>query len=266
MIPVGILTASATSSFSFLLDQFPGAAAAYSLRKLRAAYTGNCCQVRRSSDNATQDIGFVNNVIDSTALVTFCGSGNGFVSIWYDQSGTGNNAIQATLANQPKIVNLGSIINVNGKPSLEVDLTDFFNVTSIFCPLRTVFSVYKRTASLTDFFPYGGGLGEYIFSNIYYVETSTTLLTSNSADTTSNQVLISTYNTGAASFQYKNNAIIPSTSGGLTRTSTITYLLTLNTINRFSNGNFQEIIIYTINNSSNLSAIDTNINTFYSIY
>ena len=45
-------------SVPLLLDTYPNAAVAYSLRKLRTAYTGAAIRVRRSSDNAEQDIGF----------------------------------------------------------------------------------------------------------------------------------------------------------------------------------------------------------------
>ena len=43
---------------NLLLDDYPNSAVAYSLRKLRTAYTGAAIRVRRSSDNAEQDIGF----------------------------------------------------------------------------------------------------------------------------------------------------------------------------------------------------------------
>ena len=46
-------------------------AVAYSLRKLRAAYAGSAVNVRRSSDNATTDIGFVNGQLDIASLSTF---------------------------------------------------------------------------------------------------------------------------------------------------------------------------------------------------
>jgi surface protein len=70
-----------------LLDTYPNAAAAYSLRLLRSAYTGSAIRVRRSSDNTEQDIGFVSNELDTSALTTFCSGTNGFVKTWYDQSG-----------------------------------------------------------------------------------------------------------------------------------------------------------------------------------
>ena len=102
-----------------LLDLYPNAAAAYSVRKLRAAYTGSAIRVRRSSDNTEQDIGFSSDNLDESALTSFCGAGNGFVTTWYDQSGNGRNATQSTAANQPKIVSSGVVINVNGKASLD---------------------------------------------------------------------------------------------------------------------------------------------------
>ena len=102
-----------------LLDLYPNAAAAYSVRKLREAYTGNAIRVRRSSDNTEQDIGFSGANLDTSALTSFCGSGNGFVTTWYDQSGNARNATQSTAGNQPKIVNSGVVINVNGKASLD---------------------------------------------------------------------------------------------------------------------------------------------------
>ena len=40
-----------------ILDKVPGAVAALSLRKLKGAYTGPAVRIRRSSDNAEQDIG-----------------------------------------------------------------------------------------------------------------------------------------------------------------------------------------------------------------
>jgi hypothetical protein len=97
----------------FLLDQFSGAAAAYSLRRLRNAYTGNCIRVRRSSDNAELDIGFTpTGVLDTVALLAHVGAGDGFVTTWYDQSGSSRNATQATLTAQPQIVSSG-VINVS---------------------------------------------------------------------------------------------------------------------------------------------------------
>lgn len=91
-------------AFTGLLDTYPGAAAAYSLRLLDSTYTGDAINVRRASDNAVQDIGFdANGDLDTSALATFCAGTDGFVVRWYDQSGNGNDLVRVTTAQQPKI-------------------------------------------------------------------------------------------------------------------------------------------------------------------
>jgi len=91
-----------------LLDIYTGATGAYSLRLLKIGYSGNCIKVRRSDTDATQDIGFSGNVIDSSALETFCDGNDGFVDTWYDQSGNGNNITTTADADEPRIVNSGT--------------------------------------------------------------------------------------------------------------------------------------------------------------
>jgi hypothetical protein len=87
-----------------LLDQVPGAVAAYSLRKLSNAYAGQAVNVRRSSDNATQDISFTGNDFNSGNFSNFVGASTGFVATWYDQAGSANaTAIGGLTANQPAI-------------------------------------------------------------------------------------------------------------------------------------------------------------------
>jgi hypothetical protein len=92
-------------------------AAAYSMRKLSSVYSGSALQVRRSSDNTTQDIGFTaGGELDTVSLKAFVGSGNGYVSIWYDQSGNGKNLTQATNSRQPMLVASGVINREQSKP------------------------------------------------------------------------------------------------------------------------------------------------------
>ncbi|RYY90691.1 MAG: HYR domain-containing protein [Chitinophagaceae bacterium] len=95
------------------------ASPAYSLRKLSDAYAGKAVQVRRSSNNNTLDIGFTSNGdLDTAALKAFAGSGDAYVSIWYDQSGYAINAVQASSGLQPRLVNAGVIERLNGRPAL----------------------------------------------------------------------------------------------------------------------------------------------------
>jgi hypothetical protein len=54
--------------------------------------------------------------LDADALLSFVGTGNGFVTTWYDQSGNSRNATQTTLVNQPQIVDSGAVQTENGRP------------------------------------------------------------------------------------------------------------------------------------------------------
>ena len=98
------------------------AAAAYSTRRLRTAYTGPAIRVRRSSDNVEADIGFTTaGDLDTAALLAHVqhggpGPGNedGFVTAWYDQSGNGRNATETTAARQPRIVDAGVVEVMSG--------------------------------------------------------------------------------------------------------------------------------------------------------
>ncbi len=138
------LATSTAGAYSFIvtysevsdrvLDNYAGGQAAFSLRKLRAGYTGNCIKVRRSSDNTTQDIGFSGTDLDAAALLTFCGGGDGFVHTWFDQSTAGRNAVNTSTGEQPQIVNSGSVIQVNGKPAVEFDGSNDTLLTSAFAP------------------------------------------------------------------------------------------------------------------------------------
>ena len=108
---------------TFLLDNYNNSYGAYSLRKLRSAYNGNCIRVRRSSDNTEQDFGFVNNYLDLTSLQTFVGANSGFITTWYNQTDFFDpnynlNLSQSTAVNQPRIINAGSLYTVNGKASI----------------------------------------------------------------------------------------------------------------------------------------------------
>jgi len=104
-------------------SKFRGATAAYSLRELDS-YNEPVVRVRRSSDNAERD--FTAEQISSGEMVNWVtaqsATANGFVSIWYDQSGFGYNAREPNATYQPKIVDGGSIVTdtdgkiaINGK-------------------------------------------------------------------------------------------------------------------------------------------------------
>ncbi len=94
-------------------------AAAYSLRRLSAVYAGAAVEVRRSSDGATSAIGFTaSGDLDTAALVAFVGSGSGFVTTWFDQTGNGRHKTQPVGAEQPVLVEAGVVQTMSGRPTV----------------------------------------------------------------------------------------------------------------------------------------------------
>jgi hypothetical protein len=282
MIPVGILTAAATSSFSFLLDLYPGATIAYSLRKLRSTYTGNSIRVRRSSDNTETNIGFVNNLLDTATLSSFCGSGNGFVTTWYDQSLNGNNALQILTGSQPQIVLNGVIFTQNGLPTLfflgistsnDLPFTGIVADTNISTYIvgRAFFRNGSVAGPMFGHFENGPGIiigqnvdGSFVIisklnGNVNIAQTS-----ANSLDT--NFYIQNVYITTDIK-TYKNNTLIPLSS----QSSTTVPQLLVNTIGKYGNiltthGYISEAIIYKTNQLTNQTGINANINSFYTIF
>ena len=113
-----------------LLDTYTGAAAAYSLRKLSSDYSGSAITVTTDGVDS-QDIGFSGSNLDTAALESFAGSGDAYVSTWYDQSGNSRNFTQSTFANMPKIVSSGTTITQNSKPIVEFDgSTRYMDISS----------------------------------------------------------------------------------------------------------------------------------------
>jgi hypothetical protein len=108
----------------FFSDIFGVPDVAFSVRKLTPTST-NCIRVRRSNDNAEQDIGFVSNtgdaLIDTSALLSFVGSGNdGFVTTLYNQGNNGNDFTNTNGSTQARIVDGGSlVVDSEGFPAVQ---------------------------------------------------------------------------------------------------------------------------------------------------
>ena len=275
-----------SENFGFfgLLDIYPNAAAAYSLRLLRVLYLGNAIRVRRSSDNAEQDIGFVSNGdLDTTALTTFCSGTNGFVTTWYDQSGNGKNATQSTAANQPQIVSSGSILNVNSKPSLKFDgITDSLlnstftniNVNQFF--INQVLShngstLNSASFTLSDGLSQPAGLSfltvyPYRLSNysLFYDGVSVSFGTNPIASGQLNLTLEQTLSTNRSG--YINSTLRGANTANLSIADLNNLYIGTNDVGQNFDGNMQETILYLSDNSSNRTGIESNINTYYAIY
>lgn len=109
------------------LDTVAGYIGNYGLCKLRTAYAGAAIRVRRSSDNAEQDISFDGSGnLDVASFNTFVGAATGYITKWYDQSGNARDAVQATTTLQPEL----KPYQQNARPSIYYGGTKYLTVAA----------------------------------------------------------------------------------------------------------------------------------------
>ena len=259
-----------------LLDTYTGAAAAYSLRRLSSSYSGSAIRVRRASDNTEQDIGFnVFGELDTVSLASFCSGTDGFVAKWYDQSGNANDVTQTTTANQPKIYDSSTgVVTENGKPALLWQNTAGQNLAlpTLTLTTKTVTGVFTpRSGAISRYISSYGGSGSINTEVIVdYLSTGSIRLadgeTSASTAISLGQLL---------PFAYRNSSeiAIGANGGTLATTATTATSSNLNSIKINDEGGnaepseyHQELVIWDSDQSSNRTNIESNINTFYSIY
>jgi hypothetical protein len=228
------------------------------------------------------------NVLDESALRTFCGAGNGFVTTWYDQSGNARNATQTTASDQSRIVNLGVVETLNNKPAINAFANNTIksyvtNYSNIINRPVTIFSVLKNDILPANVFNNvtfniagtvlqgGGGRYEQITNNTNSIISQIRGLSpdvTNNLNALSHIIHSSFYKTNT--LQQRVNSI---DSSEVTPTGTIFSIasnFTIINVNTSTNFNgakrFQEVIIYESDLFSNRVAIELNINTHYAIY
>jgi PKD repeat protein len=293
-----------TVNFPYLLDIYPNAAAAYSLRKLRSSYAGNCIRVRRTSDNTELNIGFVNNFLDTATLVSFVGAGSGFLTRFYDQSGNNRDSIQTSAFNQPRIINAGVLYTENGKAAINCydAIRCSFNITqggfggntiltnvsyayAFFTGKTAQTNVTRRTMlSIASVNTNSGRF--YIASDGISTNTMVTggrRLDTDALEQTSATTHGSAYSlfTGvadyanAAAYIYKNGVLggskVPfQTAGATSNTSSYNYESYIGAgrgdiYGGIENGSVSEVVIYNTDQSSNRAAIETNIKNYFGL-
>ena len=265
---------------NLLLDDYPGAAAAYSVRKLDKDYTGFAMEIRRASDNATQNIGFVGENLDVTSINTFCSGTTCTVRTWYDQSGNGRNAVQATAANQPTIYTGGSVTLINGQPAVL-----WPNYTNGYSLVNNSFNFSQpNTIFTTIYFTGISGRQDYVYDSanssfrhiLLHLEATNNWTSfagllepiEPNADLVARKILFcQLYNT-TNSLIRKNGSQTDTGNAGTMSMSGITigngYAPSGGQFNH--SGSIFEIIIYNSNKTTDISSIENNINTYYSIY
>jgi hypothetical protein len=270
-------------------DVSPNAAAGYSLRDL-VSLSGDTTvvRVRRSNDNAEAD--FKANEVSTIAA--WVGAGNdGFVSVWYDQSGiTINNMFQISLANQPKIVDVGVFLGqvdfLNGVSTfLETNNPNLANLSEL-----SLFSVLEPvTASVNEFAISAGSIvnstGNYGgwalwangFSNrLDFATQARGSGTNTRAElniTSTSPVVYSAILNGTNAQAALNgdlgtentSMITPNNTDAIRRKLRLGCQYTF-TPASFYSGAIKEFILYTSDQSANRTALEDNMNKVYNIY
>ena len=255
-----------TPYLTTLLDLYSGAAAAYSLRKLKSSYTGSAIRVRRSSDNTEMNIGFDSDGnLDTYSLSAFVGTGNGFVTTWYDQSGNNNPLFKNSATNQPRIVNSGVVETVGGKPAVRwITIGGVENLMGLTTGLTNVCSVFLNITYLSGvgMVPLLGHTTAYD----YHADGSVYLSTAHASSYVLNgtKYINGVSKTNATFTKSSSNSLISmihtSASGRVNQISSD------RAIGRWFDGYYSEIILYSTDQTTNRVGIESNINTYYSIY
>ena len=268
---------------SYLLDTY-SATTAYSLRQLKTGVS-KVVRVRRSSDNREEN--FTATEVTDGTLTGFCGGGDGFVVQWVDQSGNGNTITQSVAANQPRLVNSGTVLTLNSVGAIQFDgSNDYLTRGTSFNYLHSndiswcyvannesnnsagqVFSnrqtsgsnigwlsvIDRRTNKLHTFADEGATTTAY--TNLATDNTNSQRLntffldSSDNGEAFLNGVSQSTATLGASVTAGGNLDIGRQALGG-------SYL----------NGYIQEVIFFSVDESANRADIESDINTHYGIY
>jgi hypothetical protein len=290
-----------------VLDSFPGAVAAFSFRRLSNTYQGNAIMVVRSSDKDSSNIGFSGNYLDTVSLKNFCLTGatdSCFVRTWYDQSGDGRHARQATYANMPKVMINGAILYKGNNVVMQRD-SDFVAIPtnvglasqSIFTAMSLNVAVDETTAAIRAWSNDSTVLSTNIFHNVFAFGVVTGNIANERhvwlvlADRVSPDPAIQVYGSGQTSTNLSAARYLWSHLYDAGTTVAVYKNGVQETMTNFTTGNFTstirprswnigganelttqrnnsvfEVIVYPSYNTSNRAAIETNINTFYSIY
>jgi hypothetical protein len=267
--------ANLPATSSGLLYDYPGAAAAYSVRSL-SNNAIKCMRVRRTvSPFDEQDIGFDSNGdLDTAALAAFGGSDPLTVSAWYDQSGQSRDATQSTAGSQPIIYDGSAVITENGKPAIDFVQNSSRSLNGPTFSNNSImsFSVNREVTNRGTIWGLGGG-------NMYKIleaqNWSNVQLLIFKGDGTNYDSATSTATRDFAQHLITvsrfSNALKAYIDGISEIDTTDTYAASSGALgfgNRNTQGQLylQEAVFYESDQSTNRTGIESNINTYFSIY
>lgn len=256
------------SGGSYILDTYGSAKVAYSLHQLSSTAT-LACRVRRSSDNAEQDIGFVAGDLDTTSLLSFVGAGDGFVVKMYDQSGNANDVFNSTGGDQRYIVQSG-VLNLYPSSSIVTtyrqSVNSYLNLTTPFLQTSEHTTVSVGNTTLGEFNGVNGNnapisVGTTTSKTLRYFDT-----TSNNFGTlTGGNHITGTYRKLDNTIRAFDNGVL---FGSSLTGSTLSASNYIKIWDRLSNANYYSstVILWENDLSANSIDISTELNNYYGFY
>ena len=278
------------ADFVGLLDDYSGAAAAYSVRLLSSTYSGALVRIRKDTGGQPEkdfypdengELSLDSEDGGNTRLGNWIGSNDGYVVTWYSQAGvSGRDATQSLAANQAQIVNGGSLISVNSKPALLAN-NSYYNISvpnySIFSKLdvykyanlptsnETVYGLndggnnnrfeFRQDGADLEFFIRENG-GSFVQPSIKTQDTNQNLATTYYDEGTINAYInsvleLNNYSTGLSDPLFNQLTLLATDANGI-----------------FFNldGYIQESIFWGVDYSADNTDIESNVNDFFNIY
>jgi hypothetical protein len=196
------------------------------------------------------------------------------VTTWYDQSGNGRNATQATAANQPRIVNSGSLDTQLSKPAIQLinqsgnGFTTTLSLTNPFSIITVVSQDLTPTLGNHRIFQSSTNNSLIVIKRVDNISiyTGATILANFPSQVSNQTYLISYLKASTSNIAYQNNSPVTISSTDSSNWGTFTIGATGTNATESTLAKLSELIIYSSNQNSNITGIHSNINSYYSIY
>lgn len=263
---------------SYLLDDYgDDIEGAYSMRILKADYTGYCMKVRNENSGVETEIGFVDAYVNTAAIEAAADDGGTDYNVrlikWYDQSGNGRDFSRAYDASCPLVFDGSALITLStGKQALEAENNGWLPTNagaafSIDGAGTSIFNLQEWATNWQSWIYATGGTGTVWADAGYgYVRgnagTLVQITSGRPAEAASGIILGQVIFNGASSAVYENG------SGGLisgdmgSNDADSLFLL-----RGMKNGHrASEILIYSAEKSSDRVGIRDNINDYWEMY
>lgn len=250
---------------ALLLDSHP-ADAVYSLMREDCDFSGPVIRVRESGGDTEMDIGLSGDGLDEDALLSFVGANNGYIVTWYDQSGNGRDATQATEANQPLIVESGTITTQNGLPSIKLTggNQELIGPSFTLAQPATYFIVGKNDGTNNVHF-IDGVVGRHLIGTASgnFVSYAGSILTF-AANSTAFSLYYALFNGSSSALDRNASGVVTGDAGSQNMSDG--FYIGAGSGGDAIVGFISAIYIYASDKSADKTAIEANINSRYSIY